>query len=275
MNTYKRKITTIIEENLKKDIESISFSGGGFNVYYHFGIVDTLQQNDIEVKKAYGTSLGGLVAACLICKVKIAPIWEYHWKWRETHNTLTECSGHIKEHITNIFNIFFNKNDEIYKLANNRLFLNKTKLPFFTHTIISTYSSNQDLLDNIIQTQYIPYWTSNTFSHNMCIDGGIHNNSIGVNNTIFFNCINNRLFILFINIIKLLLLYVLHHKKTKFKYLYYIYIIITTLYQLKKMRITYRASETSLLTVFRPPNYNKAIQMSINGTYDCLKYLLN
>ena len=53
-SSYIPNIQTIKEENLKKEIESVSFSGGGFNAYYHFGVVNMLQ-NNVYINKVYGT----------------------------------------------------------------------------------------------------------------------------------------------------------------------------------------------------------------------------
>jgi hypothetical protein len=234
-----------------------------------------LQQNNVYVNKVYGTSLGGLVAACLVCNVKIEPIWNYHWKWREQHNTLSECYGTIKDHIISIFNIFFNHNTDIYKLANHRLFMNIIELPFFRHKIKSIYNSNQDLLDTILQTQYIPFWTSNSIAYKMCIDGGIYLNSIGDNDTLFFNCNNDRVFKLISNIIHFIMLGVVVKYNLKIKYLYYLYILykfIRIIIYDKKMY--YKCITSSMTSIFKPSNYNQAINMSINGSNDILHYLL-
>eukprot|EP00297_Palpitomonas_bilix_P009468 CAMPEP_0113896784 /NCGR_PEP_ID=MMETSP0780_2-20120614/18252_1 /TAXON_ID=652834 /ORGANISM="Palpitomonas bilix" /LENGTH=348 /DNA_ID=CAMNT_0000888047 /DNA_START=329 /DNA_END=1375 /DNA_ORIENTATION=- /assembly_acc=CAM_ASM_000599 len=245
----------------------LSLSGCGFNVTYHTGIAKWMQEHGALAvgggvdkvsryyqpsararlppslssqlpcfEAVYGTSLGALIASCLVCDVDINTGWNYHLKWREEgHNSIFKCYGLIADHIREVVKLFFD--DDAYARANGRLFIscsewlprddtgstaNASKdgggggpaiktdgsvsdsvvaslLPgvldfrgltsfvssidrrYIRNEIISSFSSNADLVDAMLASQFLPLWTSGRaggyeFRGKYYFDGGLTEN---------------------------------------------------------------------------------------------------
>ncbi len=181
------KIITPLQVDLNA-LQSISFSGCGFNFYYHCGVIRYLQKNNIKVDRIYGTSLGAFVAAMYACNIDIRELLKANADWQQSLTSKRDVTRTLNSHIKNIFNRFFTRSD-MYLQVNDKLFINMTQVPNLKHITVSTYCSNQDLLDAIFASQYIPLWTGLKpyyyFRGMRCVDGGLLRNYNGDDSSLY------------------------------------------------------------------------------------------
>jgi len=171
-----------------KCIPTISFSGGGFNAYYQFGVVSYLQKHMITAECAYGASMGAVAALALICNIPIEKIWDMHWTWRMDRNTPFQIASTVEKHVMEVFDQLV-KDPDLYIRANGRLNIvvtDVTNFPFIKMNIISNFKNNADLMCYLIASMHIPYWTSSKLYKcvelSKYVDGAILNN-IDIQNT--------------------------------------------------------------------------------------------
>lgn len=158
----------------------ITFSGSAGLSNYQFGIGKYIQDNyDLRKCVFAGASGGSLVAFCLALDLNLE---EIHNKFVETELAYTR---------KRLFRAFFKIYDDLklflhkllfakpdaYKICDGRLFVSITEVyPSFKNHIISQWTSNDDLIESIIISCFIPVFGGEfalPYRSMYCIDGGL------------------------------------------------------------------------------------------------------
>ncbi len=164
----KKKLNgAIINKKLKKNlgkINSISFCGGGCKGIYQLGVhLGLITTNPKLMKNMHyiGASIGSLSSAICCCNIDINNeflplLFELINDYRKnTYYSATTFGKRIKEILTIILP------ENAYQLVSGRchiIIVYFTKRGFCKETI-SEFESNEDLINCIIASQYIPIWT--------------------------------------------------------------------------------------------------------------------
>jgi predicted acylesterase/phospholipase RssA len=172
---------------------SLFFCGGGWKSFYHYGIYKglKLQNSNIINKFNYiGSSMGSFVAIISCCNIDIDTTF-----LKMTYELASNFENNL---YNNIFSMGKQLRDIIeqclpsnaYELASGRCFIVITTLSTngLQQEIISEFYSQDDLLDALIASIYIPMWTGvgiYKYRNKICLDGSILN----LNKNIYNNCI--------------------------------------------------------------------------------------
>lgn len=189
------------------NVQSISFSGGGYNCVYHLGIVKYIFENPDKFKncKYLGASGGAGIGAYILINES------NNNKFNILNDTLDQiiqinCSDlNLTDQVTKysqiMNNIINEHNYYSYIYNNNRCYISITELLFNIipkNKIINNFFSYEDFMDHITASGSVPYIQDNKFRtvrDNYCIDGGLTNNQpIIDNNTVTISCLNLPLF---------------------------------------------------------------------------------
>ena len=157
----------------------IVFGGCGGLYSYYMGFVHVLQQY-IDFKNIIfsGTSAGSFIGLCCALDLNMEYIFKYH-----NMQILEKLEQTYTGPYFNWYNIYYSqilsflKKDD-YKKLNNRFSYSITEFPSLKNKIIYQWDSNEDLVNGLIASGYIPiYGTSlfKTYRNKYCIDGSISN----------------------------------------------------------------------------------------------------
>ena len=138
---------TIIPQNINLIID-----GGAFNCAFSYGCLSYIKQlereNLTKVNKISGCSIGAMLGYMYLTDtLDYLPVYYEHMikSTRENQNLKT-VHNLIREHV---------KSSD-YKKANNRLFITYNNIKTMKHSIVSTYNSEDDIIESLIKTSYLP-----------------------------------------------------------------------------------------------------------------------
>lgn len=163
-------VSNINSDNIPKNIDLI-LDGGGFNGIYQLGALMYLRNLEekqyLSVKRISGTSIGAFMGVVYILnKLDYAiEASEKMLKYFREHLNVRYCT----KGLTDFLREHMKKDD--YLLINNRLYItyfnNKTK----KQVIKNKYKSNEDLIEQITKSAYLPFLSGLNAQHNNSVDG--------------------------------------------------------------------------------------------------------
>ena len=142
-----------------RDKPSICFSGCGARSQFYGGVaeyvVDNFKTDNIDILCVSG----GVFAATILALQRKMTTWSQedwpkcydYWSSRSLYLYLDNCEFH-----RNLWRTYLP--DDAYKICSDRLFISISRLGFFGfyEDVISTYKSNEELIDAICGTIHIP-----------------------------------------------------------------------------------------------------------------------
>ena len=165
------------------------FNGCGGMYSYNLGVASVIQDNyDLSNVIISSASGGCFPAMALILEFNIL---QYFDTWNiplleEVNSHLFGAIG-IWNRIVKKWTLkFLNKDKNIYKKAISKLFCSITtcnilKKPYIENILISDWKSNEDLIDGMISSAFVPFFDmgklTNLYRNKRCIDGSITNNN--------------------------------------------------------------------------------------------------
>lgn len=192
----------IMNENM---IESISFSGGGYNCVYHLGVMKYIfENNDMFHETIYlGASAGAGIATLILAFFDHPDRMNI---FEEIVIKIKNIKKNIKYNFTDQTEIYTNilidiiKKDEDHACKNilrsNKLHISVTNISNIipTNKIMTNFVNMKSVEDAIRASACIPFIFDNKFRNcdkMICIDGGFTNNLPSLNgSTIKINCNN-------------------------------------------------------------------------------------
>lgn len=168
-----------------KQINSISFSGAGWNYVFHAGVaLRLIREGCFNTQlKSHGASAGGLISLALLNHVDgvlnmadATAISAKHLDEVTYFNPLPLQTnlGALAEKFVDEW-LSFDK--DTYKRVNGRIFISLTDFPA-KGKIVSQFKSNQDLKDALMTSCYVPYVLAkpkNLFAGMLSYDGAFTN----------------------------------------------------------------------------------------------------
>lgn len=160
---------------------SIAFNGAFFAWPYQAGVATYVQEHGLlsNNSRIYGTSSGAVVAVMLACGVDIANVglaagMLANERAKQGKRTPFFAPSNV---IPTYFEIFGpTLPSDAHRRATDKLYVATLKLPRMQRALLSTYASNQQLLDALAASIAIPGVTVKfaykTEAHGWCIDGG-------------------------------------------------------------------------------------------------------
>ncbi|XP_051891071.1 omega-hydroxyceramide transacylase-like [Pristis pectinata] len=165
--------------------QALSFSGSGFLVAYHVGVVECLLENVPEVvhgaRRVFGASAGSLIAAAVVCGldlgkpltllIKRAAKQSRRWflgPMNPLFNPLQIVRKGLVETLC----------ENAYELACGRLVISMTRASDGQNVLVSDFSSNEELIQALLCSCFIPVYCGlipPTFRGVHYIDGGLTN----------------------------------------------------------------------------------------------------
>jgi hypothetical protein len=169
-------------QNVEKNSFKLNYStgevdlvidGGAFNGSYVIGSLyyfkEMEKQKYLKINRISGCSVGALCGFLFFINkldegINYYKMLKNSFQVNNDLRVLYEWFDNFKvEHLTT----------DMYKLVSNRLTLTYFDTNLMKTIIRDTYTSNDDLIDCLIKTSFIPYIGNGDFSYNKCIDGGI------------------------------------------------------------------------------------------------------
>tara|TARA_B110000211_G_scaffold209707_1_gene247225 strand:- start:580 stop:1485 length:906 start_codon:yes stop_codon:yes gene_type:complete len=170
MNYKITELTENLTEPLSTQHINLVCDSGAFNGTYLLGCMQYLKElekkNFIKINKLSGSSIGSLLSFFYI----IDKLDDYQIHYKEIRNGFKNdfCLKSFKNSLT----IFFsNLDNDIYKKLNNKLYINYYNIDTNKEIIISTYTSNDDIMQAILSSSFIPYVMNGELCYNGNIDG--------------------------------------------------------------------------------------------------------
>ena len=164
------------------------FSGCGGMYSYNLGIASVIQENyDLSNVVISSASAGCFPAMALVLNINILEYFDiWNIKFLEEVNTHLFGAIGVWNKIAKKWILkFLNEDENIYKKAKSRLFCSITTCNYFTkphleNMVISDWKSNEDLIDGMMSSAFIPFFDigklTNSYRNKKCIDGSITNN---------------------------------------------------------------------------------------------------
>ncbi|KJH45810.1 phospholipase, patatin family [Dictyocaulus viviparus] len=162
---------------------NLSFSGCGFLCVYHAGVAAAIKEYApfLMENRISGASAGAIVAACLVTNVCLSKATSTILK------VVSQARSRSLGPLHPEFNLLDLVREEIshqlppgsYKRCNGRLQISLTRWKDSKNIVISDFNSDEELIDAIICSCYIPVFCGNTppsFRGEMYIDGGFTDN---------------------------------------------------------------------------------------------------
>ena len=159
----------------------IVFCGGGGKYNYSLGILSVLQKKfDLSNYYFSGASSGSFLALLATMGHSADDFFE-NWNIRLLSDINTYRIGPLfvwNSKIREYTKDFLPK--ETYQKVNDRLFIQITCFPSFSGKLVSNWENDDDLIDTLVATSFIPILDYGCITANYCgnryIDGGISNN---------------------------------------------------------------------------------------------------
>uniref|UniRef100_A0A6C0EL87 PNPLA domain-containing protein n=1 Tax=viral metagenome TaxID=1070528 RepID=A0A6C0EL87_9ZZZZ len=195
MELYNDCVNNLLENLDKSDEITIDLvlDSGGFKGIYLYGALIYLKQLEengyIKIDKISGSSIGAILGAFYILD-KLDSFYDYYISIREHFRNDLNLS-YIPILLTTIIKTC-NKDD--YKLLNNKLFINYYNITSKEEYIISTYNSNEEIIEYLKCTSYLPIITDGNLCYNSMVDGNkpyLFNNGHSNENSILYISLNS------------------------------------------------------------------------------------
>ncbi|XP_071527198.1 uncharacterized protein [Panulirus ornatus] len=174
------------KEKIKKplgSIKAVTFCGCGFLGVYLVGAATCLKENAPSLLrgKLAGSSVGSLIATCIVCDVPLQVLRE----------TLLKTAKVSRSYILGSFNPFFPLEEPLLRnllemlpedahiRATGRLHLSLTRASTLTNEVVSEYKTRDELLRAVLCCCFLPGisgFSLPTFQGRRYIDGGMSNN---------------------------------------------------------------------------------------------------
>ena len=172
MSIYKNLIHELLDNVDKTHIPSdidLVLDSGAFNGVYMYGsllyIKELEDKQRLKVHRVSGSSVGALFG-CLYCLNKIHLIESTYSVMRKNFNNTI--------HLDKAFAIFEKEISKLdkkaYKLLNNKLHINYIDIEQKKEVVVSTYTSNDDLIDKLRRSTFIPIITNDELTYKNCTD---------------------------------------------------------------------------------------------------------
>ena len=161
-DTYVEKLVEYIP--VQDETFDIIISTGGLSGYYASGILSVIaymqKVNKIKINKIYCGSAGVYTAIPLILSTYYNEIklTDFIIMFDNVMKQYNENNNKIVDSLVEIYNKYLP--EDAYRYCNNKLYIYKTKLPFFTKEYICEYKNNKHLLQCTKASSTVPYITT-------------------------------------------------------------------------------------------------------------------
>lgn len=162
---------------------NLSFAGCGFLGIYHVGVASCFKKYAPHVyqEKIAGASAGALVACALIADCSLGDCTTF------TLNLALECRKHFLGPFSPNFHLVQDLKktleeflpDDAHERASGKLHVSLTRFPDFENVLVSKFNSREDLIDALICSSYVPFYSGVTppyFQGKPYFDGAFSNN---------------------------------------------------------------------------------------------------
>ena len=161
---------------------------GGFKGVYLYGALIYLKEMEkkgyITIDKISGSSIGGILGAFYILD-KLDFFYENYISIRDNFRK----DLNLRYIPTLLTNIIKTCDQDDYKLLNSRLFINYYDINSKREHIISNYNSNEEIIEYLKCTSYLPIITDGNLCYNSKVDGNkpyLFNNGYSNESTILY-----------------------------------------------------------------------------------------
>lgn len=165
---------------LHNDIAQIGFGGCGGMYNYFLGVASVLQEEyDLENVIFSGVSAGCFPALVLALGMDVK---EFFFKENIPlieHAASCSYSGLGKWIPLVKANTLKMLPEDAYKLADKKLYFSVTEVPALKNHVITTWTSNEDMVDCMLSSGHVPLYTDSlvaTYRGKRFVDGGLSNN---------------------------------------------------------------------------------------------------
>ena len=164
---------------------AVSMSGAGFLGVYHLGVAMCLRQHvgegALRTARFAGASAGALVGAALAGDAPLEPCVDAFLHAAAHVRALPGGAFNPRAKLDGIIKDSYEKSfpRDAYKRLHGRLYVSITEIPTLRSRLVSDFLSNDDLLDALLCSSYIPGFTAAhppTFRGSHYIDGGFSSN---------------------------------------------------------------------------------------------------
>ncbi|KAF1744233.1 hypothetical protein MXB_632 [Myxobolus squamalis] len=171
--------------NNKTQPVNLCFSGCGFLISYHIGVIYCLTEYGGDIycnsNRIYGSSGGALIGVSILAgistnkmlEIALGVVYMIKSKKLGIFDPFLRISQLIKIYLEN------NLPENIHELCTDRLFINLTEFPSRKSFLVSKYHCKSDLIDAIVCTTFIPIifgLIPPIFRGKRYIDGGLSDN---------------------------------------------------------------------------------------------------
>ena len=170
MNYKITELTENLPEPLSTQNINLVCDSGAFNGSYLFGCMTYLKELEkkkfIKIKKLSGSSIGSLLSFLYI----IDKLEGYEDEYKSIRNAFKNefCLKSFENILKTIFNTL---DKDIYKQLNDKLYINYYNIHVNKEIIIHNYQNNNDVMEAILSSTFIPYMMNGELCYKGNIDG--------------------------------------------------------------------------------------------------------
>ncbi|XP_033124412.1 patatin-like phospholipase domain-containing protein 2 [Anneissia japonica] len=160
----------------------VSFAGCGFLGVYHIGVASAFRQYAPHlIQKACGASAGALAACILTCDMELGSITQDVLNMARRARSRTLGPLHPSFNIQQILKdgLIRVLPFDAYKKVSGNIFISLTRLSDRKNVIISEFDSNEDLIQVLLCSAFIPFYSGiipPSYKGVKYVDGGISDN---------------------------------------------------------------------------------------------------
>ncbi|XP_071955679.1 patatin-like phospholipase domain-containing protein 2 [Antedon mediterranea] len=160
----------------------VSFAGCGFLGVYHIGVASAFRQYAPHlITKSCGASAGALAACILACDMELGSITQDVLNMARQARSRTLGPLHPSFNVQKILKdgLLRVLPDDAYKKVSGRIFISLTRLSNRKNVIISEFESNEDLIQVLLCSAFIPFYSGiipPSYKGVKYVDGGISDN---------------------------------------------------------------------------------------------------